>query len=159
MSKYNVLIARLKKEMAKIQSAVQAAVAQADKAQKTGDGDYLLAAALSVQNFYMGVEQAFEEIAKQIDGSLPVGASSHRELLEQMALNIPDIRPSVIQSDTLTRLNEYRGFRHVVIHRYGFELYPDRIRALVEQLPNCNDDLTRDITAFCEFLTQLSQAL
>jgi len=138
---------------------VQAAVSQADKAKKTGDSDYLLAATLSVQNFYMGVEQAFEEIAKQIDESLPVGASSHRELLEQMALNIPDIRPPVIQPDTLTRLNEYRGFRHVVIHRYGFELYPDRIREVVDDLPNCNDALIRDVQAFCEFLTQLSQSL
>ncbi|MDX2240087.1 MAG: hypothetical protein NW224_05320 [Leptolyngbyaceae cyanobacterium bins.302] len=105
MSKYNVLIARLNKEVAKIQIVVQAAVSQADKAKKTGDSDYLLAAALSVQNFYMGVEQAFEEIAKQIDESVPVGASSHRELLEQMALEIPDVRPPVIEADTLTRLN------------------------------------------------------
>lgn len=159
MSKYNVLIARLHKELAKIQTAVQAAVSQADKARKTDDVDYLLAAALSVQNFYMGVEQAFEEIAKQIDESLPVGASSHRELLEQMALNIPDIRPAVIQPDTLARLNDYRGFRHVVIHRYGFELYPDRIRELVDQLPTCNDVLIRDMQSFCEFLTHLSQSL
>lgn len=159
MSKYNVLIARLNKEMAKIQIAVQSAVSQSAKARNTGDLDYLQAAALSVQNFYMGVEQAFEEIAKQVDESLPMGASSHRELLEQMALNIPDIRPPVIQPDTVASLNEYRGFRHVVIHRYGFELYPDRIRELVDKLPACNDALTKDIQAFCEFLTQLSQSL
>lgn len=75
MSKYSVLVARLNKELTKIQTAVQAAVSQATKAKNTGDLDYLQAAALSIQNFYMGVEQAFEEIAKQVDESVPVGAS------------------------------------------------------------------------------------
>lgn len=116
MSRYSVLVARLNKELAKIQTVVQIAISQANKAQNTGDVDYLQAAALSLQNFYMGVEQAFEEIAKQVDEFLPMGASSHRELLEQMALEIPNVRPPVLQAETLERLNEYRGFRHVVIH-------------------------------------------
>ena len=159
MSKYSVLVARLYKELTKIQTAVQAAVSQATKANNTGDLDYLQAAALSVQNFYMGVEQAFEEIAKQVDESVPVGASSHRELLEQMTLEIPDVRPAVVQPDTFASLSEYRGFRHVVIHRYGFELYPDRIRALVEALPACSDALTRDVQLFCAFLMRLNQVV
>lgn len=159
MSKYSVLVARLNKELTKIQTATQTAVSQANKAKNTGDLDYLQAAALSLQNFYMGVEQAFEEIAKQVDESLPMGASSHRELLEQMALEIQDLRPAVIQPATLAKLNEYRGFRHVVIHRYGFELYPERIQELVENLPTCYAALTQDIQIFCEFLMHLNQAL
>jgi uncharacterized protein YutE (UPF0331/DUF86 family) len=159
MSKYSVLVARLNKELTKIQTAVQTASSQATKAKNTGDLDYLQAAALSLQNFYMGVEQAFEEIAKHIDDSFPTGASSHRELLEQMALEIPDVRPPVIQAETLERLNEYRGFRHVVVHRYGFELHPKRIQALVEELPICCDELTQDMQVFCEFLMHLNQAL
>ncbi len=159
MSKYSVLVARLNQELTKIQTVVQTAVSQANKAKNTGDLDYLQAAALSLQNFYMGVEQAFEEIAKQVDESLPTGASSHRELLEQMALEIPKVRPPVIQQDTLERLNEYRGFRHVVVHRYGFELYPERIRKLVEELPICCTQLLKDMQAFCEFLMCLNQAL
>lgn len=105
------------------------------------------------------MEQAFEEIAKQVDEFLPTGASSHRELLEQMALEIQNIRPPVIQADTLERLNEYRGFRHVVIHRYGFELHPERIQELVETLPVCWNELARDIQTFCEFLIHLDQSL
>jgi hypothetical protein len=56
----------------------------------------------------MGVEQAFEEIAKQIEQFLPTGASSYREFLEQMALENQSTRPPVIQSTTLERLNEYQ---------------------------------------------------
>ncbi len=159
MSQYRVLAARLQKDLSRIQTAVQAAVSQTNKAQNTGDLDYLQAAALSLQNFYMGVERTFEEIAKQIERSLPVGASSHRELLEQMALEIPNIRPPVIQADTFQSLNEYRGFRHVAIHRYGFELYPERIRELVEALPDCYRLYAENIELFCEFLIQLEKSL
>ena len=119
MSKYSVLVARLKKELTQIDQAVQAA-SQAKKAKATGDMDYLQAAAFSLQNFYMGVERVFEEIAKQVDESLPTGANSHRELLEQMGLEIDQVRPAVLQAETLEELNEYRGFRHVAVHRYGF---------------------------------------
>lgn len=159
MSQYSVLVARLNKELSKIETTVETAVSQATKAKNTGDVDYLQAAALSLQNFYMGVEQAFEEIAKQVDEFLPTGASSHQELLEQMALEIPNTRPVVIQSATLESLNEYRGFRHVVIHRYGFELHPGRIQELVKALPNCYNNLSKDIKVFCEFLMQLNQSL
>jgi len=70
----------------------------------------------------MGVERIFEAIAKEIEGNLPSGRSSHKLLLEQMALDIPTERPAVIRGDTAASLNKYRGFRHVAIHQYGFEL-------------------------------------
>jgi uncharacterized protein YutE (UPF0331/DUF86 family) len=159
MSKHGVLAARLKKDLAQIDKAVQAAVSQAKKAEATGDTDYLQAAALSLQNFYMGVERVFEEIAKQVDESLPTGAGSHRELLDQMGLEISLIRPAVLQVGTLEELNEYRGFRHVAIHRYGFELQPDRIQELVEALPVCQSQFSKDIESFCTFLLNLDQAL
>ena len=46
MSKYGVLAARLQKELSTIQLVVQAATPQVDKAKRTGDRDYLQAAAL-----------------------------------------------------------------------------------------------------------------
>lgn len=159
MSKYGVLAARLKKELVQIDKAVLAAGSQADKAAATGDSDYLQAAALSLQNFYTGVERVFEEIAKQVDASLPFGASSHRELLDQMGLELDSMRPAVLQAVTLEKLNEYRGFRHVAIHRYGFELQPNRIRELVEALPACHSHFSADIQRFCNFLLTLEQAL
>lgn len=159
MSKHSVLAARLQKDLAQIDKAVQAAISQVGKAEATGDPDYLQAAALSLQNFYMGVERIFEEIAKQVDESLPTGAGSHRELLEQMGLKISQIRPAVLQADTLEALNEYRGFRHVAIHRYGFELQPDRIQELVKSLPVCQSQFSKDIESFCTFLLNLDQAL
>lgn len=51
---------------------MNAASSQLEKAKQTGDRDYLQAAALSLQNFYMGVERVFEEVAKQVDRSSPI---------------------------------------------------------------------------------------
>ena len=157
MSQYSVLAARLQQDLVQIKTVVESAVSQADKADKVGDLDYLQAAALSLQNFYMGVERTFEEVAKQVDRSLPTGASSHRDLLEQMTLQIPDGRPPVIDAETFKQLNEYRGFRHVAIHRYGFELSPKRIRELVRDLPDCYRNYADQIQDFCQFLIILSQ--
>ena len=67
MSKYGVLVARIQKELDQIESTVESANSQIEKAKRTGDRDYFQAVALSLQNFYMGAEQIFEEIAKQVD--------------------------------------------------------------------------------------------
>jgi len=158
MSRYNVLIARIKNELQKISITIQSAISQATKARTTTDEDYWFAAAFSLQNFYMGVERIFEDIAKEIDNNLPKGASSHKLLLEQMALEIPDTRPAVIFRDTLSHLNEYRGFRHVTVHRYVFELNSDRIGELIDTLTETETLLNRDIANFCQFLRQLNQA-
>ncbi|OLP15359.1 hypothetical protein BST81_26805 [Leptolyngbya sp. 'hensonii'] len=65
----------------------------------------------------------------------------------------------MIQAETLERLNEYRGFRHVVIHRYAFELYPDRVQALVDTLSDCYSLFAQDIQDFCQFLLELDRTL
>jgi hypothetical protein len=72
-----------------------------------------------------------------------------------MSLEIPHTRPPVILSDTLHNLNEYRGFRHVAIHRYGFELESNRIADLTDKLMACHTLLVRDIENFCQFLQAL----
>ena len=159
MSKYGVVAARIQKELDLIRATVNVASSQLEKAKRTGDRDYLQAAALSLQNFYMGVERIFEEIAKQIDRSFPTGASSHRELLDQMGLEIGKTRPAVIQPNTSEKLNDYRGFRPVVMHRYGAELKPDRVQTLVEMLPECHADFARDVQTFCQFLLQLESSI
>lgn len=159
MSQYSILAARLRNELNTLDTVVKSAQSQASKAQQTGDTDFYQAAALSLQNYYMGVERIFEEVAKQIDRSLPAGPSSHRELMDQMALEIPKTRPPLLSAETLGQVNEFRAFRHVVIHRYGFELHPDRVAALVEQISSCHSSLSADVDAFCQFLLALDQSL
>ncbi|MGK7893109.1 MAG: hypothetical protein AB4372_05620 [Xenococcus sp. (in: cyanobacteria)] len=155
MNGHKILAARIEQDLSQIALVVEAATSQVKKADQTGDLDYLQAATLSLQNMYMGVERIFEEIAKQVDDSLPTGASSHGDLLRQMTLTIAEVRPPVINSELFKQLNEYRGFRHVAIHRYGFELRQERIRELVADLPACYQAFSQQLQDFCEFLKLL----
>ena len=159
MSQYSVLAARLQNELTRLDQVVAAAKTQIQKAQQTQDKDFIQAAALSLQNYYMGVERIFEEVAKRVDQSLPSGPNSHQALLEQMELEIPQIRPPLLAAVTVAQLNEYRAFRHVVMHRYGFELHPERVSELVEQLPSCHTSLATDVQDFYQFLLQLDQSI
>jgi hypothetical protein len=101
MSQYGVLTARLLNEIKTLDKVVKTAASQIGKAERSGDPDFYQAAALSLQNYYMGAERIFEEVAKQVDEAFPSGASSHRELLEQMGLEIPNTRPRLLAPKTL----------------------------------------------------------
>lgn len=159
MSHYRVLVARLQNELSRLDQVVESAASQAAKAKQTQDEDFLKAAALSLQNYYMGVERIFEEVAKQIDQSLPAGASAHQPLLEQMRLEIPATRPALLSAATVPPIDTLRAFRQVVMHRYGFELQPQRVSELVEQLADSHQLLSRDVQNFCQFLLQIERSL
>lgn len=159
MSRYGILAARLGRELSNLEKTVLRATQQADKARRTGDDDYCHAVGLSLQNFYMGSERLFELIAQEIDGSVPSGSSSHRLLLDQMALGIPQVRPPVVEESTRLKLDEYRKFRHFVVHNYGFELQGRRVLELADELPECFGELRQQMQAFTEFLVALEQEL
>ncbi|MGH2416093.1 MAG: hypothetical protein ACRDEA_20865, partial [Microcystaceae cyanobacterium] len=119
------------------------------------DEDYLDGVALNLHGFYTASERVFEEIAREIDSSVPTGREWHRDLLRQMSSEISGIRPPVIKYSALNCLEEYRGFRHVVRNIYTFNLRPSRLRELVGDLSACYTSLCEDLNNFCNFLEQL----
>lgn len=44
-------------------------------------------------DFNTGVEKILEDIAKEVDRRVPIGEGWHSELLHQMTLDIPGLRP------------------------------------------------------------------
>ena len=64
-----------------------------------------------LHSFYNGIENIFEIIAKNIDGSVPQGNKSHQELLHQMASENNN-RIEIIDEDLYMKLREYATFRH-----------------------------------------------
>src|SRR5262249_28072711 len=89
-----------------------------------------------VHDFYTGVERVFETIAPELNGGIPLGSSWHRELLENMTLDLPSIRPSVLRRTTAQALEEFLRFRHLFRNVYGFELQWTRLKPLVERVPS-----------------------
>ena len=97
-------------------------------------------------------ERIFEKIAPELNGGIPAGPACHRELVESMTLDLPNIRPPVISPSTARALAEFLRFRHLFRNLYGFELEWPRLRALLARLPDAWRALESDLRTFLEFL-------
>lgn len=127
------------------------------RAQRSQDDYYLDGVALNLHSFYAGIERLFEMVAGTVDGSVPQGANWHQLLVEQMACEIPDIRPAVLTGETVDLLEEYRGFRHLVRNVYAFKFDPLKVEKLVEGISVVFAKVREELLAFADFLEQKSQ--
>lgn len=82
------------------------------------DPEVIAAAALFLQHFFTGIEDALLRLAEDLDGSVPGGDEWHRLLLDQMGLDIPEVRPALLAPDLSRHLHVLRRFRHRVRHAY-----------------------------------------
>ena len=122
--------------------------------QLSGDDYYLDGVALNLHGFYAGVERLFELIAEVVDGALPQGENWHQVLLQQMASEVPHVRPAVISETTRDALDTYRGFRHIVRNVYTFKFDPAKMQRLVEEAPAVFCQVKVELLAFADFLEQ-----
>lgn len=116
------------------------------------------ATAINLHGLYSGVERVFELIADRVDGSVPSGSNWHRELLIQMASEVPGIRQPVISSDLFAHLDRLRGFRHVVLNVYTYVLDPRQIQLLLDDLPVTMTAFTRELEQFAQSAEEVSRA-
>jgi hypothetical protein len=124
------------------------------RALRSSDDYYLDSVALNLHGFYAGLERIFELIATAVDGVLPKGENWHQVLLQQMAKDIPKVRPAVISKTTCKCLDEYRGFRHIVRNVYTFKLDPAKMEKLVDEAPKALSQVRAELLAFADFLEQ-----
>jgi hypothetical protein len=101
------------------------------------------------------IENVFEVIARDIDERLPSGENWHQELLRQMALSVPQVRPPLLQRDTAVLLDEFRAFRHVFRNVYGFNLSSTRIGDLLKKFPNAVKQFQKDAIVFIDVMGQI----
>jgi hypothetical protein len=119
---------------------------------------YLNSVALHLHNLYSGWERIFELIAVEVDGGVLGGTGWHTQLLRQMILDVPRVRPPVLKPATAEQLDEYRKFRHLVRNVYARMLDPARISPLVKALPELSETLGSELGAFLEFLGRLNKS-
>ena len=125
-----------------------------ERARRSNDDYYLDGVALNLHGFYSGLERIFSLIAETLDNSMPQGENWHLLLLEQMAREIPYVRPAVISQNVEKRLNEYRGFRHVVRNVYTYHFDPAKIGKLIKNAPDLFTQAKLEILAFAAFIEQ-----
>jgi len=150
--KIPVLVVEIKNELAKLEKLVQRLATQAGR---VDDEEISESAALRLHNFYTGCERIFKLIASEVNGVLSQNLDWHKRLLNQMALEVPGIRPAVISPATRTVLEELLNFRHVIRNIYGFELKPERVEELVAITIDLFPRFVSEIETFNAFLLDI----
>lgn len=155
--KYLLVEARLHKEIANLEE-LERELARYNlfpRVEATSIGGFNLEDAASLRvigsilhDYYTAIEKIFRVIARGVDRSVPSDEQLHKELLDQMALAIPGVRPPVLTGETALRLDELRAFRHVFRNVYGFNLDARKITKLLEGLPGLAADLKKDLHIF-----------
>lgn len=160
IARYQVLRRRIETEQEQIHRAATKAQ-RAHEASKRGSADesfYLDSTALNLHGFYNGVERLLEIIARDVDDTIPTGHNWHRDLLQQMLLDIQGVRPAVLAPTTVDLLGDYLGFRHIVRNLYTWDFIPTRLGELVADLPKTVAALDQDVSKFKAFLDSARQA-
>lgn len=146
------LTERIRQELVELDQVVTRLSEAWRRAHRSGDDFYLDSVALNLHSFYSGIERIFERLAETLDGSLPKGENWHQALLLQMSKEVTEIRPAVISLQTLKRLDEYRGFRHVVRNVYTFHFDEAKLEKLVLGAGDTFAQVRAEILAFADFL-------
>jgi hypothetical protein len=156
---YLVVVGRIRQELADLEPVVERAERAIRAAcHRPEDQDlYIDSAALNLHDFYAGLERIFHQIATTIDGNLPTGREWHRDLLQQMQTDLPDLRPPVLSNEAGQALDEFLRFRHVVRNIYAFQFDPKSVERLVQLMSPAFHQAQTELLAFAEFLEQVGQ--
>ncbi|SFH06731.1 hypothetical protein SAMN05660649_03717 [Desulfotomaculum arcticum] len=115
------------------------------------------ACASILHDFYSGIEKIFINVAREIDQTVPKSEGWHRELLEQMTLDIPVKRPAVIGPELAMQIQQYLSFRHRFRNLYGYELEWGKMEGLTSNMESTLQQLKDSVEKFMEVLAQITE--
>lgn len=115
------------------------------------------ACASILHDFYSGIEKIFVNIAREIDQTVPKSEGWHRQLLEQMTLDIPVKRPAVIDPELAAQIQQYLSFRHRFRNLYGYELEWGKMEELINNMESTLKRLKDSMERFLEVLAQIAE--
>lgn len=147
-AKLSAKIGRAERELRQVEHFV------AENGDRLAKGEWgaLSAVSLGIHNVYNGIEDVLLSIANDVDGFVPHGPTLHQDLLDQTSVEVAGIRPPLIDPDLYHELSELKGFRHLVRHRYGLDLDPERVSDNVERM-------RKTFPAFVAAIVQLERYL
>jgi HepT-like protein len=145
---------RIRSELAELDLIVPRILGAWDRCQKASDDYYLDSVALNLHGLYSGLERIFEIIAGNIDANKPSGVNWHQVLLNQMAKEIPQLRPAVISARVCSLLQDYKGFRHIVRNVYTYRFDVRKIEKLVTDAPDVFAEVKSELLSFATFLEE-----
>ena len=152
-----LLEVRLRKELGNLEKLVEELKITTKMRDPKVNSMRLRACASILHDFYSGIEKMFINIARETDRTVPKDEGWHRELLEQMTLDIPVKRPAVISPDLALQLQQYLSFRHRFRNLYGYELEWGKMDELIVNMEPTLKRLKSSTENFLEILTQIAE--
>ncbi len=119
------------------------------------DDDMLIVIAYHLHNLYNVFENIFQNIAAVFENSVDNVGRWHVQLLERMRLDIPPLRPAVVDDTAYDALDELRRFRHLFRHAYGVKLDPLRLELVMRKALVLKEIYTAQLGQFVDFLQRL----
>lgn len=126
--------------------------AQTDRAQ-------VIVAAVALHGWYTAMETLLERIARTVDREVPSGSRSHAELLSQMMVAIPHVRPAVLSRTDEPALLALLAFRHFFRHAYAVELDPLRVEQEIRRLLQVAASVNQHLAQFQDFVSSALKRL
>ncbi len=159
INRYRAVRQRINLELDELEKVVETIQQHWQSSKTSPDASaFINSVALNLHSFYSGLERIFEFIATDIDGIRLGGDRWHTELLQQMMLDMPDVRPTVLSRPIVAQLDNYRKFRHLVRNVYTRTLKPDELEKLVMPLPVLWAEIREQLAAFGRYLDQMAHA-
>ena len=152
MSPDEILLRRLAAEIDKELESLEQLSIEFRDAPAASDTYSLRARGSLLHDFYTGVERVFVRIAEELNGGVPRGDQWHRQLLQDMTIAIPDVRPSVVGRQLADELAEFLRFRHVFRNVYGFVLDHAKLKLLEERFPDLSVAFIEQLRVFSDWL-------
>ncbi len=107
--------------------------------------------AIRVQQFYTALENLFKQIVKSFENYL-----ENLQLLTQMNIEIPMIRPTVISNKSVPLLEKTKAFRHSIEQTYDCELDERELILIQKKLKEEYPHVESDLQKFRSFILKLS---
>lgn len=158
-------LARLSSEVAIDASALAARSTETEgllrswsNAKSISRPDLMLVAA-NLHGYYTALETLCERVARQLDDTVPTGASWHADLIAQMQVEVPGLRPRVVPTEVVGELHELRKFRHFFRNAYVLDFDPVLVRAHAERLVRVHRPVAATIGEFEAHMQRTIRAL
>ena len=101
------------------------------------------------------MESLLVRVSRYIEGALPKEPDWHVELLESMALELDEVRPKVISTESLRLLRSLLAFRHFFRHAYAVTLDARRLEELKADMLTLEPLLEADLQQLDRFLMSI----
>lgn len=88
----------------------------------------LAGVATLLNNFYNGIENILKQIFQKQSIKLPDGPSWHQNLI------LSALQENIISENLANDIKKYLSFRHFTAHGYAFNLNPERLEKLTDNI-------------------------